>query len=182
MKPSPQTTDEVIGPAVIGSDHVQDRVLHTRAGSKTGWSRLTVFEQAHRNGKLICKDKCKGDHATKEEIGKALDRFMAGKRFMELWLISQASIGGSMDFSRVRCAGSGVPFSDTQFDAKTLLRAIEANLGVNDWMICRRVIGENCAIAETVLSISPNYKDSTLARFREACDALYSAFNRVRVR
>jgi hypothetical protein len=181
MKPSPQTTDEVIGPAIITSDHVQDRTLHTRAGSKTGWSRLTVFEQAHRNGKLICKDRAnKSAEAFKEEVGKALDRFMAGKRFMELWLISQASIGGSMDFSRVRCAGSGVPFSDTQFDAKTLLRAIEANLGTNDWMICRRVLGENCGIAETVTEISPSYRATTLARFRESLDALCEAFNKVR--
>lgn len=169
---------EIQSPAVITQDHVQDRVLHTRAGSKTGWSRLTVFEQAHRNGKLICKDRCAGPSETKDEIGRALDRYIAGKQFMELWLISQASIGGSMDFSRIRCAGSGVPFTETQFDAKTRLRAIESRLGVNDWMICRRVLGENYAIAETVHAISPSYRDSTLARFREALDALQGAMGR----
>jgi hypothetical protein len=183
MKPSQsESQDEVIGPALVTSEHVQDRILHTRAGSKVGWSRLTIFEQAHRAGKLIDKERCKSDHATQIEVGVALDRFLAGKRFMELWLIGQASIGGSMDFSRVRCAGSGVPFSDTQFDAKTLLRAIEGQLGTNDWMICRRVIGENYAIAQTVNEISPSYKDSTLARFREALDSLCEAFNRVRVK
>lgn len=177
---SPTPEDDILPPAVIGPDHVQDRTLSTRAGSKLGWSRLTVFEQAHRAGKLICKDKCTSDIATQEEVGRALDRFLAGKRFMELWLISQASIAGSMDFSRVRCAGAGVPFTDTQFDAKTFLRALEANLGANDWMICRRVIGENYAIAETVNEISPSYRNSTLARFREALDALGQAFNKTR--
>lgn len=183
MKPSQsESQDEVQQPAIITALHVQDRVLHTRAGSKVGWSKLTIFEQAHRAGKLIDKERCKSDHATQIEVGKALDRFIAGKRFMELWLIGQASIGGSMDFSRVRCAGSGVPFSDTQFDAKTLLRRIEENLGVNDWMICRKIIGENCAVAETVNFISPSYRDSTLARFREALDSLCAAFNKVRVK
>jgi hypothetical protein len=175
-----EATVHVQEPAVVSGDHVQDRNLHTRAGTKVGWSRLTVLEQAHRNGKLVCKDRCTTKEETKEEVGRALDRFLAGKRFMELWLIGQASIGGSMDFSRVRCAGSGVPFSDTQFDAKTLLRRVEQNLGSNDWMICRRVIGENCPIAETIHAISPSYKDSTLARFREALDALCEAFNRRR--
>jgi len=177
-KPAQAEQDEVQGPAKVTEAHVLDRVLHTRAGSKLGWSKLTVFEQAHRNGKLICKDLCKGDAATKEQIGIALDRYIAGKQFMELWLISQASIGGSMDFSRVRCQGTGVPFSDTQFDAKTELRAIEAALSTNDYMICRRVLGENYAIAQTVTDISPSYRDSTLARFREALDALSEVLDR----
>lgn len=172
-----------MGPAVVRHEHVQDRILHTRAGSKVGWSRLTVFEQAHRAGKLVDKERAqKSSTAMQDEIGKALDRFLAGKRFMELWLIGQASIGGSMDFSRIRCAGTGVPFSDTQFDAKTLLRAIESQLGTNDWMICRRVIGENCGIAQTVNEISPSYRDSTLARFREALDSLCAAFNGARLK
>lgn len=174
-KPFPSDDTEILGPAIVTADHVQDRTLHTRAGSKSGWSRLTVFEQAHRTGKLICKDLCKGEAATKEEIGRAMDRYIAGRQFAELWLIAQASIGGSMDFSRVRAAGSGVPFTETQFDAKTRLRAIESALGVNDWMILRRVVGENYAIAQTVVSISPGYRDSTLARFRECLDALVGA-------
>lgn len=177
------TADEPDEPARITSEHVQDRILHTRAGSKVGWSRLTVFEQAHRAGKLVDKERAqKSPAAMQDEIGKALDRFLAGKRFMELWLIGQASIGGSMDFSRIRCAGTGVPFSDTQFDAKTLLRAIEGQLGTNDWMICRRVIGENHSIAETVVDLTPGYRASTLARFRESLDALVEAFQRVRVK
>lgn len=168
------------GPAIVTGAHVQDRILHTRAGAKAGWSKLTVFEQTHRGGKLICKDRCKGDNATQAEIGRALDRYIAGKQFTELWLISQASIGGSMDFSRIRAAGTGVPFTETQFEAKTKLRAIEKALGANDWMICRRVLGENYAVAETIVAIQPGYKFSTLARFRETLDALSKVLASIR--
>ena len=70
--------------------------------------------------------------------------------------------------------GGGVPggFVDHQRDAKDFWRRVEQAMGTRDWMICRRVCGENCTVAETVQAISPGYKFSTLARFREALDAL----------
>ena len=53
-------------------------------------------------------------------------------------------------------------------------------MGPNDWLICRLVCGENHSIAEAVLAISPDYKASTLARFREALDALVIAMDAAR--
>jgi hypothetical protein len=86
-----------------------------------------------------------------------------------------------VDFDRVRTSG-GVPgaFADHQRDAKAFWRRVEQAMGANDWMICRRVCGENYAVAETVQAISPGYRFSTLARFREALDALVMAMKRAK--
>ena len=48
-------------------------------------------------------------------------------------------------------------------------------MGANDWLICRRVCGENYSVARRCPAISPAYRFSTLARFREALDALVGA-------
>jgi hypothetical protein len=60
------------------------------------------------------------------------------------------------------------------------MRAMEMKLGTRDWMILRRICGENYPIAETITEISPSYRDSTLARFRESLDALIEAIEKYR--
>jgi hypothetical protein len=57
---------------------------------------------------------------------------------------------------------------------------VEQAMGANDWLICRRVCGENFSVAETVSAISPGYRFSTLARFREALDALVEGMKRAK--
>ena len=66
-------------------------------------------------------------------------------------------------------------FVDHQRDVKDYWRRVEAAMGANDWLIVRRVCGENYSVAQAVAAISPAYKFSTLARFREALDALVEA-------
>jgi hypothetical protein len=173
--------DAIDGPAVIGEGHVRDRVLSARAGARCGWSRLTVYERAFRLGHLLCKERCKGAAATREEEGRALDRLAAARAFDEGWQICAASFPGGVDFDRIRSSG-GVPgaFVDHQRDAKAFWRRVEQAMGTNDWMICRRVCGENFSVAETVQSISPGYRFSTLARFREALDALVEGMKRAK--
>jgi len=173
--------EEVVeGPAVIGADHVRDRVLSARAGAKAGWSRLTVYEKEFRRGHLLCKerrnDAKRGAAATREEEGKALDRFAAARAFDQGWQVCNAGFPGGVDFDRVRSSG-GVPgaFVDHQRDAKDFWRRVEAAMGANDWMICRMVCGENHSVAQAVMAIGPGYKFSTLARFREALDGLVLA-------
>ena len=51
-------------------------------------------------------------------------------------------------------------------------RRAESVIGANDWLICRRVCGENYSVAQAVVQVSSAHKFSTLARFREALDAL----------
>jgi hypothetical protein len=184
-KTARKVEDLVEGPAMIGADHVRDRVLSGRAGAKPGWSRLTVYEKEFHRGHLLCKERCNdakgGAVAAREEEGRALDRYAAARAFDEGWQICNASFPGGVDFDRIRTSG-GVPgaFVDHQRDAKTFWRRVEQAMGSNDWMICRRVCGENYAVAAAVQAISPGYKFSTLARFREALDALVDAMRRAR--
>ena len=171
-----QAEEVVEGPAVIGPDHVRDRVLSPRAGAKEGWSRLTVYEKEFRRGHLLCKERCNDATATQAEEGRALDRFAAARAFDQGWQVCNASFPGGVDFDRIQSSG-GVPgaFVDHQRDAKDFWRRVEAAMGANDWLICRMVCGENHSVAAAVLAISPAYKFSTLARFREALDGLVLA-------
>lgn len=173
---SPQQPE---APAVVQHDHVQDRVLSAGAGSKAGWSRLPVYEREHRLGHLLCKERCTNDHTAKVEIERALDRHEAAREFDKGWIICNASWPSGSDLNRVRVAGCPGGFVDHQRDTKAFWRAVEAAMSTNDWMIVRRVCGENHTVAKTVHDISPSYKLSTLARFREAIDALIIAMKAV---
>lgn len=177
--PQPKHTEEVEapiqGPARVTDMHVQDRTLSKEAGSKAGWSRLSIFERAHRSGKLIDKERCTTPEKTKAEEQRALNRYDAGDRFAEGWIVAMAGQWPSSDLNRVRVVGCPGSFVDHQIDVKNFMRALECHLGTNDWMILRRVCGEGCPIAETVTDITPSYRASTLARFREALDALVEA-------
>ena len=53
-------------------------------------------------------------------------------------------------------------------------------MGANDWLICRLVCGEGHSVAQGVMTVSPAYKFSTLARFREALDALVGGMKEAR--
>ena len=175
-----QAEDVVEGPAVVTADHVRDRVLKAIAGAKAGWSRLTVYEKEFRRGHLVRKERCTGGAATREEEGRALDRYAAARAFDQGWQLCHASFPGGVDFDRVRTSlgsGGGVPgaFVDHQRDAKDFWRRVEQAMGANDWKICRLVCGENHTVAAAVTAISPAYKFSTLARFREALDGLVAA-------
>jgi len=166
-------------PAVVQADHAQARTLSGRAGAKAGWSRLTVYEREFRLGHLVCKEEAA--RSAREAEGRALDRLSAARAFDEGWQVCNASFPGGVDFDRVRTSG-GVPgvFVDHQRDAKDFWRRVEQAMGTNDWMICRRVCGENYAVAAAVQAISPGYTFSTLARFREALDALVDGMKRAR--
>ena len=173
MSKARRTDEEAAeGPAIVASDYVRDRVLSLRAGAKAGWSRLTVYEKAFRLGQL----KCKEARDARAEEARALDRFAAARAFDEGWQICNASFPGGRAWDEVG-GGGGMPgaFVDHQRDAKDFWRRVEQAMGTRDWMICRRVCGENCTVAETVQAISPGYKFSTLARIREALDALVEA-------
>jgi hypothetical protein len=177
MSKAKRRDEEVVeGPAIVGADHVRDRTLSSRAGAKAGWSKLTVTEKEFRRGHLICKERCTGAVATREEEARALDRYAAARAFDSGWQVCNASFPGGRAWDEVG-GGGGVPgaFVDHQRDAKDFWRRVEQAMGANDWLICRRVCGENCTVAEAVQAISPGYKFSTLARFREALDSLVGA-------
>jgi hypothetical protein len=155
---------------------VQDRILSPRAGAKKGWSKLAIYEREFRRGALVCKERCTGEVATREEEACALDRFAAARAFDDGWRICNTPFPPGIDFDRVKSSG-GIPgaFADHQRDAKDFWRRVQAAMGANDWLICRMVCGEGYSVAQAVMTVSPAYKFSTLARFREALDGLVAA-------
>ena len=158
----------------------QARVLSGRAGAKAGWSRLTVYEREFRLGHLVCKERGGAQTRARKRDGRWTGWRRRGPS-MPAGRCATPVFPGGVDFDRVRSSG-GVPgaFVDHQRDAKDFWRRVEQAMGTNDWMICRRVCGENYAVAAAVQAISPGYKFSTLARFREALDALVEAMKRAR--
>ena len=108
-------------------------------------------------------------------LERALDRRDAGIAFVEAWDIRDRGSKDSLDLNRGGSAASAAGISDAQIDAANLLRSWESRMGQNDWMLVRRVCGENYTVAQSVSEISPSYKDSSLARFREALTALHGA-------
>lgn len=168
--------EPVEGPAVISAAHCQDRVLSASAGARKGWSRLTVYEREFRLGHLRCKEHCATKEGAEAEARTEADRFAAARAFDLGFQVCTASWPGSGGYDQVKSSG-GVPgaFVDHQRDTKEFWRRVEAAMGANDWLICRRVCGENFSVAAAVSAISPGYRFSTLARFREALDALVGA-------
>lgn len=181
--PKPQPPIEAPeAPAIVTPLHVQDRVLRGAAGAKLGWSKLSPFEKAHRMGKLMDKEKCKTKDAIEQEAVVAVNRYQAGDRFAECWKLATVSWPSGSDLNRVRVVGTPGSFCDHQLDAKAFLRHLEAHMGRRDWMMVRRVCGEDWDIAPAVIDLSPSYRDSTLARFREALDVLVEAQEIFRLR
>lgn len=187
MKPSrkPRTAPKVYvdGPAMLQADHVQDRPYFIEVGTGKAkrsvkadgkaYRRASVLQKVRLAGQLIDRSKCTNRDATKAEEWQAERRYAAGKRFAEAWLLSNAGNWAmGADMNRVRCAGVPGSFADHALDEKQFLEDVRKALSVNDWMILRRVCGQNCLVAEAVTAISPSYRFSTLSRFREALDAL----------
>lgn len=182
MKKKVRVAEEAVeAPARLQADHVQDRALGKGAGARKGWSRLTVYERAFHLGQLRCKERCESVAGAEAEARAEADRFAAARAFDTGWQVCNASWPGGSGFDQVKTSG-GVPggFVDHQREAKDFWRRVEQAMGANDWMICRRVCGENYAVAATIAAISPAYKFSSLARFREALDALVDAMGAVR--
>jgi hypothetical protein len=173
-------SEAVEGPAVVTAAHTQDRMLSAAAGARKGWSKLTVYEREFRLGHLRCKDQVTKE-ALEAELRREADRFAAARAFDLGWQVCTASWPGSGGYDQVK-GGGGVPgaFADHQRDAKDFWRRVEQAMGANDWLICRRVCGENFSVAAAVTAINPGYRFSTLARFREVLDALVEGMRRVR--
>lgn len=175
-----QTGEPVDDPAVIHGLHVQNRPLYDEKTGRTiigkaGWRNETQFERACRLGQLVCKERCKDDKSRDSEIEHALDRRDAGRAFVEAWDIRDRGNKDSTDLNRGGSAASAAGISDSQIDAANLLASWQRHMGANDWMLARRVCGENFAVSHAVAEISPSYRDSSLARFREALNSLILA-------
>lgn len=172
-----QQAVEVDGPAVVTPMHTLCRPATDDNGraitGKQAFRHETQFERACRLGQLVDKAKCQGDEATKIEIERALDRKEAGDMFLSKWLTRVGGTKDSLDESRLaHCSVAPGGASGAQIDAGRFLEWTRLAMGSNDWQLVLRVIWHNCSISEAVTAISPSYRESTLARFREGADSL----------
>lgn len=169
---------EIDGPAVVTPMHVERELTDHRGRAiigKVGTKVETQFQRACRLGQLVDKAMCTDKKAQDIEIERALDRRDAGDALVEAWDKRYRGGKDSTDLSRGGSAANSAGISDAQIDAGNLMAGWERHMGANDWMLVRRVCGENYPIAQAVADISIGYRDSSLARFREAMDGLIKA-------
>lgn len=178
MRNTQESPDQIDGPAIITPMHVE-RPLNDAHGraiiGKVGTKVETQFQRACRLAQLVDKAMCTDEKAKAIEIERALDRRDAGNEFVDAWDKRYRGGKDSTDLSRGGSAANSAGISDAQIDAGNLMAGWERHMGANDWMLVRRVCGENYAIAQAVSEISIGYRDSSLARFREAMDGLIRA-------
>lgn len=165
----------VDGPAVLTPMHIERELNDDRGRAiigKTGTKVETQFQRACRLGQLVDKAMCTDKKAQDLEIERALDRRDAGNAFVEAWDKRYQGSKDSTDLNRGGSAANSAGISDAQLDAGKLLRGWELHMDANNYQLVRRVCGENYTISQAVGEISIGYRDSSLARFREAMDGL----------
>ena len=157
---------EIETPAIVTPAHTQDRELTTVAGGPRGWRKLSPLQVAHQKNQL----------AGGNPNYHAHQRYEAAMIYTAYFDTAQPNLPSSSDFDRVRGAGNGLPLSQAYCNATQALIAIESHLGRADRTIVRKVCGEGETLANAVrLACGPDFAKATLARFREALDALIEA-------
>jgi hypothetical protein len=163
------------GPAVIRPHHELRPATNDQGTAITGklaWRNSCQLQAALDQGKL------------NSEIGdkwSGWDRFSCAKEYQKIYDMTE-STGGidstqAMNVSRSSRCGSGNDARDRAWDLRL---SLESNLSERDRIIIRKVCGEGCTPAQGVALISPGYKHTVWARFREALDSLCEAFEMVR--
>ena len=149
------------GPAIVGRDHVRDRVISPVAGAARAWRKLSPLECAYARGQLAGGKR------------NAAERFEAGQRYASIFAACESGGRDSTQLMNVSRSYGGAPLGEGQRGAMEKLRGIHAAMGANDAMIVRLVCGEGFTPAEAVRRVcGDGYRDATLARFREALDCL----------
>jgi hypothetical protein len=172
-------SDQVDGPARITPMHRQERPLFDEKSGreivgKRGYSNETQLERFLRLNQHICKASCTDKKATDVEIERALDRRDAGKDFAQAWAEREPGSRDSTDPSP-RGGATADGLTTAMIAASKKLHGWQAHMGGNDWMLVMRVCGQDLEVARAVAEISPGYRDTAPARFREALTALHAA-------
>ena len=178
MRNAQTAPGHIDGPAKVTPMHVERELTDHRGRAiigKVGTKVETQFQRACRLGQLVDKAMCTDKKAQDIEIERALDRRDAGDSLVEAWDKLYRGTKDSTDLNRGGSAANSAGISDAQIDAGNLMAGWERHMGANDWMLVRRVCGENYAIAQSVAEISPSYRFTALTRFREALDGLIRA-------
>lgn len=165
---------EVQGPAIITPLHVQDRpATDSDMRPITGtaaWRKLTPLQQAF--GKRQLEGGSNRYSAT--------DRLNTGQEYASIFRMTERSGTDStqaLNISRSSSLGSNNDAQQRAWDARL---AIESHLGHADRIICRMVLGEECAPVDAIRAACGDYKHTVAARFREALDNLADAMETAR--
>jgi hypothetical protein len=155
--------DQTQGPAIVTRDHVRDRIISPVAGAAKAWRKLSPLEASYARGQLAGGN----THIS------AAQRFEAGQRYAAIFAACEAQGRDSTQLLNVSRSYGGAPLGMGQRAAMDKLRSVEAALSPNDAAIVRKVCGEGFTPAESVRAVcGGDYRDATLARFREALDGL----------
>jgi hypothetical protein len=174
MKPPPQTTEEVIGPAVETNLHVwrrpaTDDEMRPILG-KVACSKLTPLEVAYERGQL------KGGNPKYNEDA----RVNAGVGYHKIFIASEKGGNDStqaLNISRSCTLGQNNDAQERAWDSRL---AIESHLSQTDRTIIRMVCGEEYAPAVAIRAACNDYKHTVAARLRESLDSLIEAMETAR--
>lgn len=156
------------GPAVVTPFHRFDRELTTRAGGPRAWRSLSPLQAAFERGQLNG-----GNRRFLPE-----QRFEAGIFYERHFLTAHASGRNCLELSSGGHNGAS-GLSQAQMDALKALALIHNRLSPNDSHIVRKVCGEGeTPVNAIATACGPDYRFSTMVRFREALDALVCAVDR----
>jgi hypothetical protein len=157
--------EKIEGPAKIHAGHSR-RALGAAAGAGKGWRNDAEhpLSLALAKGQLIRGKDC---HSPRM-------RFDAGDRYR---VVYEAACPRGRDELRVPTGGIGQPINDRMIDAGRWLKAVEAQLNVEDRAIVRLVCGEGFWPSEAVRAASghSHYDKAVVPRFNEALDHLIEA-------
>jgi hypothetical protein len=160
---SVQPEDGVIGPAVVTDRHVQDRSLSRRAGTRKGWSRLSVIAAAFLSGKMSRRGEGKVP---------ASRRYAAALKYSEIWDAAQPPTKDSTQAMNVSGGGFRLIQGSAHITAARRLDAIHKALGCRDRRIVEMVCGQDYEISAAIRAASGHFTDEVTNRFREALDSL----------
>lgn len=175
-KPKRKTGYLAAAPAVITNLHVQDRPATDNDGKAlTGtkaWRKLTPLQAVYAKNQL----------AGGKERFTAADRYAAGQSYTDAYDAAERPGKDSTQALNAIRGGSGASPGMAQSKAASELACIHSHLGHRDRQLIMLVCGQGYWPSEAVRTVCGDYRDTVMARFREALDSLCEAIDAVRDR
>lgn len=159
--------EPIVGPAVVGTLHVQDRLLDKRPGAPVAWRKLSHLDAAFKAGRLGPVDSA-----------EAFRRKTAGQKYTLIWDTAQSPGRDSTQQMDSAGGGTGMPISMVQREAFQTLASLECALSPNDRTIIRAVCGTGHSPAEAMKLARLHCDTRVSARLCEALDSLASVIEK----
>lgn len=172
----PKTTYVAAAPAVITTLHRKDRPATDNDGKPiTGtaaWRKLTPLQAVYAKNQL----------AGGSNRFTAADRYSAGQSYADTFDAAERPGKDSTQALNAIRGGSGGSSTGAQTKAASDLICIHSSLGHRDRQLVMMVCGQGYWPSEAVRTVCGDYRDTVMARFREALDSLCEAMEATRSR